>query len=354
MNILILMDMPLFPYRIYAYNELAKRGYHLTVVSLNNADVSYDIKCNFKHIRLSYIQFIGFRFIRGFSKINFDDYSVIIVAPNLRLLNYYKFYRKKYWNKLIGWGHHKGCSTGNSLASWMRLHFFKKFKALVFYDPLTKEEYIHSGFDSKNLFVANNTQYVDNKRVRLEKGKTYFLYVGRIQERKRLDLAILAFSELKHQVSDEKLKFKIVGGGNFDDLYKLAKELKIENDIIFIGPTHDEDKLSELYSSAIAYVSPGHVGLGVLHSFAFGVPVITCLERRHSVEFGNCKPENSFVVQFNKESIAESMITLYQNKELQQQMSLAAYNYYNKYCTIRIMVDGLEDAIIYSTRKRHF
>lgn len=345
MNILILMDMPLFPYRIYAYNELAKRGYHLTVVSVNDTDTSYNIKCNFKHIRLSYIQFIGFWFIRGFSKINFDNYDIIIVAPNLRVINYYKFYRKKYWNRLIGWGHHKGCTTGNPLASWVRLHFFKRFKALVFYDPLTKEEYVNNEFDSRKLFVANNTQYVNNKKVRLNRAKTYFLYVGRIQERKRIDLAISAFSILKHQINDNDLKFKVVGNGDSTGLHQLVKELKIGDDVIFIDGTHDEDTLSELYSSAIAYVSPGHVGLGVLHSFAFGVPVITCLERRHSVEIGNCKPENSFIVPFNKDSIAESMITLYQNRKLQQQMSLAAYNYYNEHCTIEIMVDGLENAI---------
>ena len=36
MNILILMDMPLFPYRIYAYNELSNRGYDLTVISVSD------------------------------------------------------------------------------------------------------------------------------------------------------------------------------------------------------------------------------------------------------------------------------------------------------------------------------
>ena len=42
-KVLILMDMPLFPYRIYAYNGLADRGYDLTVVSVSNEDAKYDI-----------------------------------------------------------------------------------------------------------------------------------------------------------------------------------------------------------------------------------------------------------------------------------------------------------------------
>ena len=41
MNILILMDMPLFPYRIYAYNELSNRGYDLTVISVSDEDMIF-------------------------------------------------------------------------------------------------------------------------------------------------------------------------------------------------------------------------------------------------------------------------------------------------------------------------
>ena len=50
-RVLIIMDMPLFPYRIYAYNQLAERGYDLTVVSASNIEAVYEIPLKFKHIR---------------------------------------------------------------------------------------------------------------------------------------------------------------------------------------------------------------------------------------------------------------------------------------------------------------
>ena len=114
-NILILMDMPLFPYRIYAYNELAERGYDLTVVSMSENEAEYGVPLKFRHIRLSYKSLLGFRYVRGLDVVDPDEYDVIIVAPNLRMLEYYKFYNKHYWHKLIGWGHHTG-SVGKSQA----------------------------------------------------------------------------------------------------------------------------------------------------------------------------------------------------------------------------------------------
>jgi hypothetical protein len=101
MNILILMDMPLFPYRIYAYNELSNRGYDLTVISVSDEDTRYDLPLKFEHIRLEKKAIGGFVKLEHFSQIEPNKYDVIVVDPNLRMLDYYQFYRNKYWDKLI-------------------------------------------------------------------------------------------------------------------------------------------------------------------------------------------------------------------------------------------------------------
>jgi len=341
------MDMPLFPYRIYAYNGLAERGYDLTVVSMSDKDVKYDIKLKFQHIRMSYKTFFGFRYVKGFNAINPNEFDIIIIAPNLRMLNFYQFYNKKYWNKLIGWGHHKGCTSGNRFAAALRNRMFKKFAALVFYDHNTCDDYKKNGYNPEKLFVANNTQYVDLSKVNLSSPRDSFLYVGRIQERKSVDMALRAFATLKRTVPSDGLKFRIVGGGDSETLKGLAQEMGIEKDVVFTGPIHDEDKLATVFNTAYAYVSPGHVGLGVLHSLAFGVPVITCLGRKHSVEIANCKKENSFVVEYSDEAVFGAMKTLFSDKKLRANMSVAAHRYYENSCTIDVMVDGVDNAIQY-------
>lgn len=351
-KILILQDMPLFPYRIYAYNELSKRGYDLTVVSVSKRDETYDICMNFKSVCLTYKQIGPFRKLNNLSQFEFGNYDVIIVDPNLRMLDYYQFYRSKYWDRLIGWGHHKGRTTGNKLAEWFRFWFFKKFRALVFYESQTRDEYLKKGFDKDRLFVANNTQYVDNSTVNLYEQRDSFIYVGRIQERKRVDMALDAFAVFLKKTKEENVKFKIVGGGDPSGLVAKVQDLGIDNYVEFEGPVHEEVKLAYYYNHAYAYISPGHVGLGVLHSLAFGVPVITCKGRKHSLEIINCNSENSFLVDFNKESISEAMYQLYADETLRKNMSKAAYNYYQENCTIDKMVDGVDDAIKYISRSK--
>lgn len=345
LKILVLQDMPLFPYRIYAYNELAARGYDLTVLSVSDTSVSYDIPLNFKHIRKEFKQIGSFVWLKSFSLKELEKYDYIIVTPNMRVLNFCPLLGNLYKKKTLAWGHLTGRTANNKIAEWIRFKTFKKFPALIFYEEGTKDEYIGHGFDANKMFVANNTQYVDPTTVHPNEERTYFLYVGRIQERKGLDLALRAFARLRKQSDNNMLEFVFVGGGKTDSLKQIAQEENIIDSVKFIGPVHDQGKLGEWFSHAIAYVSPGHVGLGVLHSFACGVPVITCSGRLHSVEISNCKTENSMVVPYTVEDVEKAMSKLYTDTDLQKQKAQAALKYYNDYCTIDKMVDGIDDAL---------
>jgi len=350
-RVVVLMDMPLFPYRIYAYNELVKRGYELTVVSVSRKEETYEIPLAFEHHVLM-PKWIGpFERLKGFNLEEYNDYDLIIVDPNLRMIDYYRFYNKKYWKKLIGWGHLTGRTSANKVAEWVRYHFFNKFPALVFYDYQTRNAYIEHGFKADKLFVANNTQYVDPETVHPNEERRYFLYVGRIQERKGLDLALRAFANMKKQHNDSQLEFVVVGGGDAEYLKTIAVEEGITDALRLVGPVHDQAKLGEWFSHAIAYVSPGHVGLGVLHSFACGVPVITCTGRLHSVEVSNCRPDNSILVPYEVGEVASAMDKLYVDKEYQKVLSENAYKHYWEKCTIDKMVDGIDNAIKYIEAK---
>ena len=339
--------MPLYPYRIYCYNGLAKRGYDMTVVSVSNKVEKYNIPLLFEH-KLSSFKKIGpFKKLNGFNIKDYENYDMVIVAPNLRVLDYYKFYNSHWWNKLLGWGHMTGRSSNNHLATILRYHYFKKFSALIFYEATTRDAYIAHGYKKEMLYVANNTQYVEPATVHPNEERWYYLYVGRIQKRKGIELAIKAFAKLKKQVEDKQLEFVIVGGGDNSSLKRISQEEGVEEYVNFVGPVHDQNKLGEWFSHAIAYVSPGHVGLGVLHSFACGVPVITCSGRLHSVEISNCKPENSLVVPYTAEEVFKAMNKLYFNKDIQLAMSKAALEYYNENCSIEKMVDGIDNALKY-------
>lgn len=343
-RLLIIHDMPLQPYRVYDYNELVERGYEVTGGYFFDQERIMPVDFKFKPFPLYKRSLFGLTYLKNFKDIKFDDYDVIIVAPNFRVLNFFRLYNKKYRNKVILWGHMKGRTSNNRLAAWYRDILLKKYRSVIFYETETKDEFIKKGFNPECLFVANNTQYVDTKKVDLNKERCDFVYVGRIQGRKRVDMALEAFRKVKEKTQDPDLHFYVVGGGDNEELKALVEKENIK-DVYFTGPVYDENKLHEIFSKAIAYVSPGHVGLGVLQALGHGCPVITCKDQPHAPEVINCNSENSIMPPMTVDDIEDAMYTLYTNKALQKEMSKAAFDYYNNNCTIEIMIDGIEAAI---------
>ena len=111
-SILILQDMPLYEYRAYIYNELVSRGFEVCVISLEKYGINIPnntVACNFNHIVLKYNIIGPFIHIKEFKYSILDNYDVIIVDPNVRILAYNKILRNKNLrNKIVAWGHMKG------------------------------------------------------------------------------------------------------------------------------------------------------------------------------------------------------------------------------------------------------
>lgn len=112
----------------------------------------------------------------------------------------------------------------------------------------------------------------------------YFLYVGTIQPRKNLERLIKAYSIFlstvkKDNPSSPLPKLILVGkkGWLADRIYKLPKELGIEENIKFLGYVSDSE-LPALYNGAISLIFPSlfeGFGLPILESMACGTPVLT-------------------------------------------------------------------------------
>ncbi|NCN25245.1 glycosyltransferase family 1 protein [Candidatus Falkowbacteria bacterium CG10_big_fil_rev_8_21_14_0_10_37_14] len=80
----------------------------------------------------------------------------------------------------------------------------------------------------------------------------YFLFFGRLDTEKGVDLLLKAFKQAKQQ----KLKLKIVGSGpERKNLTNLVKELSLQNRVEFIGPKHS-DELNKIIRGAYTVVVP--------------------------------------------------------------------------------------------------
>lgn len=171
-------------------------------------------------------------------------------------------------------------------------------------DPVAKEIKEYTG---KNSVIIKNGIEHEYFYPRNEKKENYILFVGSSSKSKGLEYFLRSFEIVKKEFPN--LKAKIVSPNNerFDN-----------PDIEVINIGKDRNKLGEIYSKALIYVSQSFgdsFGLPPLEAMASGAAVVltdTVGAREYAVN-----GENAFVVPIkNTEKTAEFIIKLLKNKEL--------------------------------------
>jgi len=132
-------------------------------------------------------------------------------------------------------------------------------------DP-SKVNVIYEGIDE-------SFKKVEKKKLNLP--DSYILFVGTLEPRKNIEGLIQAFNICRPK--GHKLLVAGEKGWLFDGIFKIVKELGLEEDVLFLGYVPQED-LPELYSRAKVLVFPSfYEGFGFppLEAMACGVPVVS-------------------------------------------------------------------------------
>lgn len=190
--------------------------------------------------------------------------------------------------------------------------FFGLSHKVLLYGDYARNLMIQQGFKPEKLItVYNSLDYDSQLKIREKLNitriyKEYFqndfpilLYVGRIQNRKKIELLIDAL----HELHKDKMMYNLILIGNKAEdtkISELVSSYNLEKYVWFFGPCYDENILGELIFNADVCVVPGDVGLTVMHSFAYGTPVITHNNLpKHGPEFEAIEP--NFTGDFFKE-----------------------------------------------------
>jgi len=166
---------------------------------------------------------------------------------------------------VIGWG--LGAPRGRSL--WR--NYLRQFDALIAYSTLGSEQYRAAGFRAERVYVAPNAVVGPpaplEPRPALSGKPPTLLFVGRLQERKRLDLLLHACGMLSPAP-----ELVIVGDGPARPrLERLARRVFPAAQLK--GAIQGE-ALDRLFRQADLFVLPGTGGLAVQQAMAHGLPVI--------------------------------------------------------------------------------
>jgi glycosyltransferase involved in cell wall biosynthesis len=176
----------------------------------------------------------------------------------------------------IGWGLGAPAPSG-PLASWRTgrwPRFLRQFDALIAYSAAGAEQYCRQGFPAERIFVAPNAVTPRPAgplpaRSDSPDRSPIILFIGRLQERKRIDVLLRAAAALPTIV---RPRLVVVGDGPArHELQTLAQQVYPSAE--FPGERTGLD-LEPYFTAADLFVLPGTGGLAVQQAMAHGLPVI--------------------------------------------------------------------------------
>lgn len=331
-------------YRVPFFNRLAEPG-HLQLTVLHTGAADYPREVEFKEIRVRQLEVGGLNYQCRLRKLVYDA-AVVVLPLNVRGINNVLLTLGRQSYRVIYWGQGLGRSTwANHVRHWM----VQRASAAVFYSEEGKNMFEALGVPSRKLFVAPNTLYVPNASFEPNIKRHTFLFIGRLQRRKRIDELLRAFAEVKEDLP-RHVTVEIVGTGAIrKDLERLARHLGIRNSVTFWGRIVDHKQLKAICQRALAYVSPGAVGLGLLHSFAYGVPVVTRRNGDHGPEVNNLTDGiNGRFYEGTVSQLGVILKEITENPTISRRLGESAFIHFKRERSLDKMVAGFREALDYT------
>lgn len=289
----------------------------------------------------------GLDFIRLAKK---SDILISMLAPGYLDINLIKCFAPKIKHIRWGIGVQAGYETryDSPIGADVFLKIVRACDAALFYSEYPRNKYARIGIDPQKMFVANNTVAV--KKINAVTERQNLIFIGTLYAQKRVDILLDAYAKAASHCSDIP-NLVIVGDG--DERGKLmaqAQELYIADRVSFKGKVEDERILLQLFSEAIACISPDQAGLSVLTSMGYGVPFVTMKNAITGGEIFNIVDKQNGVLFEKIEDLPGIIADIGRNKEKYIEYGRNAFEHYYHHRLPTMMVDGFMQAIDYVSK----
>lgn len=233
----------------------------------------------------------GFHFFKGASLLNW-----IIYYPIERLLSHYT-------DRLI--------TINNEDYNLAKAH---NFKAGSIY-------HVHGvGVDSEKFKPVGVSEKVRLREKHGYKKEDFILcYAAELNKNKNQALLLKVVSNIKDKIP--KVKLLLVGEGSLMEHYKsIAKELKIENNVDFLGFRKDVDELVKLCDISVGSSFREGLPVNIMEAMACGKPIVATDNRGHRELVKN--NTNGFIVACkDEEEFGKKICKLYYSEKLRSYFS---------------------------------
>lgn len=281
-------------YRLYIWEKLASlKTFDITfyLETENKVDnIKYisekllNEKFNWKRIKNRY--YSRFLWQKGVLEIPFKNYDVIIFSGNIRCLSTWlsSILARIRGQRVYFWTHGV-YGKESKISLFVKRIFLSIPTGNFFYGNLSLQKVISWGFDkNENHIIYNSLDYdshlknrelnsqVNLYRKHFNNENPVLLFIGRLTKVKKLEQLLLAAKKM----ADDGKSYNIVligDGPERANLEKIAEDNSLN--CWFYGECYDESKLYGLIEQADLCVSPGNVGLTLMHCLSYGTPVIT-------------------------------------------------------------------------------
>lgn len=194
---------------------------------------------------------------------------------------------------------------------------FAKKELLAYYPQVQhKVEVIPLGID---IQCKQNIRMDEQVLHKLGIKQPFLLYVGTIAPHKNIVKLIKAFHQLKKQGQDVQLVIAGKKGWMYDEVFKIVKDRKLEQAVIFTDYI-SEEILESLYDKALVFVSVSlYEGFGFppLEAMGRGCPTLVS-----DIEIfrETCQDAVLYCNPNNEEDIAKQLTYIIEKKELRNQL----------------------------------
>lgn len=197
-------------------------------------------------------------------------------------------------------------SGAKRLSENLKLRLYHRADGFFAYTQSVRDYLVAEGLDERKIFVLCNTIDIKRQRrafethlpwrdaYRKQAGldqKKVLLYVGRLNQRKKLPFLIEAFAYLKHR--DASYHLIVVGGGDVSMMDRL-KAVCGEASVSYRGVV-DEHDIAYDYTRSDLYIFPGDVGLGPLQALCYDLVPVIIDSPTHSPEVDYLNDTNALI-----------------------------------------------------------
>jgi 1,2-diacylglycerol 3-alpha-glucosyltransferase len=244
--------------------------------------------------------------------------------------------------------------------------FLRSADAIIVYSKIGFDFLIEIGCEKEKIYLAYNTldthrlkevrrslkqdfsrhEFIEKQFPCVKKNSRFILFVGRVNRFKKVHNLIKAMKIMHDREKDVHLI--IIGEGDQkENCIQMSKDFQLNGNVHFKGAIYDENEVNKFFEIADVYSIPGSVGLGIVHAFSFGLPLVTENLDYHSAEIQYLKNGyNGLIVEEeNVDMLADTLLDLLNDKIKLKSLGANALNTIENEANIDVMIEAYFKAL---------